>query len=202
MGRTRLFSRDEVLDDAIQIFWKQGFKDTSLLDIERATGVNKSGLYSEFKDKDDLFTAGLKRYLVTTKVLEILDREPVGWGNLRDFLLIGIRCKGQPGCWVSNSLREFPTLPKSARTTIESHLAKVRQALERNLSAVECLLAPEDAADVVLNFNGGLALKMNLGRVEGVERQVELFLSLLGMPQAAFQPERQQSKNQNPQSCG
>jgi TetR/AcrR family transcriptional regulator, copper-responsive repressor len=42
-----------VLEKAIRVFWKRGFPDTSVQDLERATGVNKSGLYSEFRDKED-----------------------------------------------------------------------------------------------------------------------------------------------------
>jgi Bacterial regulatory proteins, tetR family len=55
MGRPKNFSREEVLEKAVPVSWKHGFSDTSLQDLERATGVNKSGLYTEFRDKEDLF---------------------------------------------------------------------------------------------------------------------------------------------------
>ena len=54
MGRPKGFSREEVLEKAMPVFWKHGFADTSLQELEQATGVNKSGLYSEFRDKEDL----------------------------------------------------------------------------------------------------------------------------------------------------
>ena len=41
------------------VFWRRGFADTSLHELEQATGVNKSGLYAEFKDKEDLFVQSL-----------------------------------------------------------------------------------------------------------------------------------------------
>src|SRR5258708_4251117 len=50
------------LDRAIPVFWKHGFANTTLQHLEPATGVNKSGLYSEFKDKEDLFLASLARH--------------------------------------------------------------------------------------------------------------------------------------------
>ena len=40
-----------------------GFADASLHELEQATGVNKSGLYSEFEDKEDLFLQSLRYYL-------------------------------------------------------------------------------------------------------------------------------------------
>ena len=55
MGRPKGFSREEVLEKAMPIFWAHGFADTTLRDLEQATGVNKSGLYMEFCDKEDLF---------------------------------------------------------------------------------------------------------------------------------------------------
>jgi hypothetical protein len=63
IGHAKGFSQKEVLKKAMPVFWKHGFADTSLQDLERATGVNKSGLYTEFRDKEDLFVACLRHYL-------------------------------------------------------------------------------------------------------------------------------------------
>ena len=65
MGRPKKFNREGVLDRAIPVFWKHGFANTTVQDLEQATGVNKSGLYTEFKDKEDLFLASLERYAQT-----------------------------------------------------------------------------------------------------------------------------------------
>ncbi len=51
MGRRKLFTREDVLDKAISVFWKHGFAETSLQDLEEAMGVRKSGLYTEFRTK-------------------------------------------------------------------------------------------------------------------------------------------------------
>jgi AcrR family transcriptional regulator len=48
MGCPKNFSREEALEKAMPAFWKHGFAGTSLQDPGRATGVNKSGLYTEF----------------------------------------------------------------------------------------------------------------------------------------------------------
>lgn len=182
MGRIKQFKRDDVLDDAIQLFWRQGYKDTSLQDLEKATGVNKSGIYSEFKGKDDLFTAGIKRYTETQAVLELLSREPLGWKNIEDLLLRGSQCKTQKGCWVANCIREYATLPKSARHEIENYLKRVREKTLLNLKAVKTTMDPELACDLILTFNSGLALRLNLGEIPGLEKQVQQFLSSIKDP--------------------
>jgi AcrR family transcriptional regulator len=73
MGRPKKFNREGVLDRAIPVFWKHGFANTTVQHLEQATGVNKSGLYTEFKDKEDLFLASLERY-VQTRGAEIRKR--------------------------------------------------------------------------------------------------------------------------------
>src|SRR5271170_5319725 len=118
MGRKRLFSRESVLDKAIPVFWAKGYADTSLQDLEQATGVNKSGLYTEFKDKEDLFLASLERY-VQTRGAEVLTAQPLGWGNIERFLRLGFGCDdNQRGCFAVNSMREPAGLPAEAQEII------------------------------------------------------------------------------------
>jgi AcrR family transcriptional regulator len=45
------------------VFWKHGFADGCLQELEKATGVNKSGLYAEFSGRDELFLESLRFYL-------------------------------------------------------------------------------------------------------------------------------------------
>jgi AcrR family transcriptional regulator len=84
MGRPKKFNREGVLDRAIPVFWKHGFANTTVQHLEQATGVNKSGPYSEFKDKEDLFLASLERY-AQTRGAQILTAQPLGWATWRDF---------------------------------------------------------------------------------------------------------------------
>ena len=90
MGRPKGFSREEVLEKAMPVFWKHGFADTSLQDLERATCVNKSGLYTEFRDKEDLFVACLRHYLESQEKRGLLTKEPLGWKNVETFLKNGL----------------------------------------------------------------------------------------------------------------
>jgi TetR/AcrR family transcriptional regulator, copper-responsive repressor len=53
MGRRKNFTREAFLEKALPVFWTVGFAEASLHELEQATGVNKSGLYAEFKDKED-----------------------------------------------------------------------------------------------------------------------------------------------------
>lgn len=55
MGRIKQFNRNDVLQKALPLFWEKGFANTGMQEIEKATGVNKSGLYSELKTKTKSF---------------------------------------------------------------------------------------------------------------------------------------------------
>ena len=66
MAKPKNFTRDGVLANTLPVFWQHGFADTSLQALEEATGVNRSGLYSEFTDKEDLFMQSLQLYVATT----------------------------------------------------------------------------------------------------------------------------------------
>ena len=72
------------LEKALPVFWRRGFADASLHELEVATGVNKSGLYSEFKDKEDLFMQSLQYYLENLEKKGMLTAEPLGWNNISD----------------------------------------------------------------------------------------------------------------------
>src|ERR1700743_1918063 len=78
MGRPKNFSREEVLEKALPVFWKHGFADTSVQELEQATGVNKSGLYTEFAGKEDLFLASLRYYVDTGPRRKMLAVAPLG----------------------------------------------------------------------------------------------------------------------------
>ena len=153
MGRPKNFSREEVLEKATPVFWKKGFADTSLQDLERATGVNKSGLYAEFRDKEDLFVACLRYYLDGQADRGLLSREPLGWNNVESFLRHGPLNKGEmQGCFSVNSMREFAILPEEAYGVIRENRAQMRRLLAMNIEAEKPRMDPSAIAEMALSF--------------------------------------------------
>jgi AcrR family transcriptional regulator len=61
-GRKRSFDEDQVLERAMQVFWRQGYAGTSLSDLTEALGINKPSLYAAFGNKEQLFARALSRY--------------------------------------------------------------------------------------------------------------------------------------------
>src|ERR1700726_2244364 len=162
MGRPRNFSREEVLEKAIPVFWKHGFADTSLQDLEQATGVNKSGLYTEFRDKEDLFVACLRHYLESQGKRGLLTKEPLGWKNVETFLKNGPLNKGeQQGCFSAHSLRELGKLPDEAQVVVTEQRALLQRRLAMNIEAEKPKVAPSAIAKRVLSFCSWLCIESN-----------------------------------------
>jgi AcrR family transcriptional regulator len=61
-GRPRAFDREEALERAMQVFWRQGYEATSLADLTAAMGINPPSLYAAFGDKERLFLEAVDRY--------------------------------------------------------------------------------------------------------------------------------------------
>lgn len=179
MGRLKGFDRNEVLDTAIQLFWKKGYADTSLSDLEKATGVNKSGLYSEFKDKDDIFFESVKRYNATSEKAQILSRKPEGWQNIEDFMKQGLYCKGQKGCFSVSSIRDFAILPAKVKAAVEENSIRMRELVLSNVKATQTKKDPDLLTSLILTFSSGLGIKANSIKPEQLSEEIEQFLALL-----------------------
>ena len=68
VGRPRLFDRDEALDKALDVFWRQGYEATSIAELCHAMGVNPPSLYAAFGNKEALFRQALERYVEKVSV--------------------------------------------------------------------------------------------------------------------------------------
>jgi AcrR family transcriptional regulator len=59
MRRSKIETRQRILDAAYGLFWRQGFLRVSMDDIAARAGITKRALYQHFPSKDDLITAAL-----------------------------------------------------------------------------------------------------------------------------------------------
>jgi AcrR family transcriptional regulator len=163
MARPRNFSREGVLEKTLPVFWKHGFADASLQELEKATGVNKSGLYSEFSGKEDLFLESLRFYLDRLPQLGLLTVEPLGWDNIEQFLKLGPRTtEGQKGCFAVSSMRELAILPSAAIEMLGQGRVQLKQLIARNIEAEEPKADVNDLAGIVLTYFTGLSVEQNL----------------------------------------
>ena len=58
-GRPRKFDAEQVLGNALLVFWTKGFAGTSLDDLAHAMAMKRPSIYNAFGDKQSLYRAAL-----------------------------------------------------------------------------------------------------------------------------------------------
>ena len=166
------------MEKALPVFWKHGFADTSLQDLEKATGVNKSGLYAEFAGKGDLYLESLRHYLRKRQKEELLTANPLGWKNIERFLKVGPwSLEGQKGCFSVNSMNQFAVLPRAAQEIVSQSRAFLKDLIARNIKAEKPKMKPTVLAEMILTFFTGISMERHL-RVSkaSMNRKVDDFM--------------------------
>jgi TetR/AcrR family transcriptional regulator, copper-responsive repressor len=181
VGRPKKFDRESVLEKALPVFWRRGFADTSVQELEQATGVNKSGLYSEFKGKEDLFVQSLRYYVDNLELGPLLASEPLGWDNIERFLKARYpNGQGLKGCFAVNSMRESAILPQVAIDILTQSGRKLKELVAENIEAEQSEVKVDVLAELVLTVFTGLRMEQNVGsNYTGVVRKVDEFMKLL-----------------------
>ena len=86
-------TRDRILDEAMRLFSEQGFKATTIVQIEAAARLTPGagGVYHHFANKEALLSAGVERHLQRLDALRDIRHLFTDLGDLRTELLITAR---------------------------------------------------------------------------------------------------------------
>ena len=86
MARPRGFERNEVIDKAMELFWRQGYEGAHLAALVDHTGLNRFSLYKEFGGKAGLYEAALER--LTREVAAVAGGDEVAAAKQVDEVLV------------------------------------------------------------------------------------------------------------------
>ena len=129
MPRPKSFDRDEVLEQAMNLFWDSGYRATSIQDLENHLGINRVSLYREFGSKHDLFLAALDNYRdeVMSSGLALLTSSSDGLASIRRFFEMTLEPALKPNCSSGRSASSPPPTPRvSSRRSAESKQGRPR----------------------------------------------------------------------------
>ena len=124
-GRPRTFDEDVVLERAVDLFWRSGYRSTTTRDLEATLGVSQSSLYNAFGSKQGLMRAVLDRYeaRMGPELLEPLETGPDGLAAIYvffDTLVRTVTGEGRAGCMIINLMAEDggdnPEMSRRTRT--------------------------------------------------------------------------------------
>jgi AcrR family transcriptional regulator len=186
MGRTRSFDTDQALDQAMIVFWRQGYDGTSMTDLTEAMGINRPSLYAAFGNKDELFRRALERYgeLPSSYVGEALERPTArqvaehllrGAADLHTDVLTPAGClavHGAPTCGEDSSQagQALIAFRRAGEAAIRERFERARA--EGDLPADA---DPDELTDYIRTVVYGMAVKAASGSTrEELERVITL----------------------------
>ena len=134
MGRPKKYNREDVIEQALEVFWERGYAATSISDLTDNTGLNKKSLYNEFGSKADLFQIVYDYYnQKRAPLINLLQREPFGPNNVRDFLTKLAHDVDTRGCLFALSINEGSLLEEKHGEQLNSDFRDINKLIETNL---------------------------------------------------------------------
>jgi TetR/AcrR family transcriptional regulator, transcriptional repressor for nem operon len=189
-GRPREFDADRVVDDAMGLLWRRGYRATTTRQLEAALGVRQGSLYRAFGSKAALMDAAIRRYetLLARELLDPLLRGPEGLASLDRFLGgLGewLEADGDRGCLLGRLLAEGPPgapeldaalarFHAGLRAALEAALGRAAAAGQIDRATVPTRTAMLEAAILGLNLAlaGGYARAARRDLLDGIRAEV------------------------------
>jgi len=175
MARPTQFDPQEKLQQAMQLFWRKGYKGASMQALVAEMGINRFSIYNTFGDKEALFVKALEYYgdTVTQALINQLQPAENGLPQLFHYLDVLQQKVDGPtagmGCLLQNTVLESVGSDRIA-LSVESIFRRKRQALFELISAARqqgqliTSLDAEACADFVLaQVQGAIILRKALG---------------------------------------
>ncbi|MFT5503824.1 MAG: AcrR family transcriptional regulator [Gammaproteobacteria bacterium] len=176
-GRPRRFDSGQILDSALDLFWKQGYTQTTTRHLETSLSLNQSSIYYTFGSKEKLFDLVLNRYesLTAEALLDPLESSDLGIMALEQFfnnLYIWITLDGRRGCLLINLMAEDGGNNTSFTMRTETYRQRVREglkiALDRAVAFRELSEGDSESRSMILLT---LALGINIAARGGASKK-------------------------------
>ena len=128
LGRPRTFVPEEVLGLALDTFWRQGYRATSLDDLTAIMGLSRSSFYAAFGSKQEVLLASVRAYVdgIYTSLESCSSEHAHPIEAVRAMLVIMTTpARDERGCLLVNSIAELaPEIPELADLA-QMHIERV-----------------------------------------------------------------------------
>jgi TetR/AcrR family transcriptional regulator, transcriptional repressor for nem operon len=169
MARPREFDMNQVLNQAMRLFWRKGYVATSMSDIYAVTGLKPGNLYAAFRDKEGLFQQAFEHYAAFFR--STLPHDKSGRRAIEAWLRLQAKLASEDqdraGCLIINTVAEREAHSAATQALAQGRMREIRDFFVRNLMLAiqdEGLLPPsrlDFRADALV---GSVVAIMMLGR--------------------------------------
>jgi len=169
MARPQEFEHDEVLNNAMQLFWRKGYAATSIKDLTEVTHLQPGSLYGVFKSKRCLFLQSLDFYFLNLYSLinNILhsDKAPLEriYSFFDYFITQAENDTDRKSCLLVNTLLEIPSEDKQ----INRQVAEMFLKIEKEFSRV--LVEAQEKGDLKKQADAEALAKMLMSGIFGLQ---------------------------------
>ncbi len=143
MARPVEYNREEVVEKAMQTFWKKGYHATSIADLVEATGLNPGSIYAAFKSKENFFITTIDYYgeKGIIAVQRMLIESPSFLEGVRAFIQRIEEDVADPGskrsCFLVNTLLELSSQSETARQRVKRYLDLIENLIRHALEMAQ-----------------------------------------------------------------
>lgn len=140
MARPQEFEYDQVLNSAMQLFWRKGYASTSIKDLTEVTKLQPGSLYGTFKNKRSLFLQSLDFYFLNlyTSIKKILHSKKAPLERIYDFFDYFITQAesdiDRKSCLLVNTLLEIPAEDEKINMLVREMFYKIENEFSIVLS--------------------------------------------------------------------
>lgn len=134
MARPKAFDVDDALASAMNVFWSNGYKATSLGDLTDAMGISKSSMYETFGSKHDLFLSTIDHYIrtVTRQISGAAHIDAPARKVIRALFDRAVQRMAEPnsrrGCYLNNCAVEVSVRDGDAGARVQRGLEMMEEA--------------------------------------------------------------------------
>ncbi|MFC4097577.1 TetR/AcrR family transcriptional regulator [Euzebyella saccharophila] len=112
MARKKAYIESEVIEKAMNLFWRNGYETTSMQMLEKEMGINKFSIYASFGSKNGVFLESLECYKAKLNgLLTKLKESEKGVTSIKtyfyDFLDFSKNNEFGKGCLITNTANEI-----------------------------------------------------------------------------------------------
>jgi len=169
MARPQEFEYDQVLNSAMQLFWRKGYMSTSIKDLTEVTNLQPGSLYGTFKNKRSLFLQSLDFYFLNlyTSINNILHSNKAPLERIYSFFDYFITQaesdNDRKSCLLVNTLLEIPAEDEEINILVREMFNKI----ENEFSNV--LLEAQDKGDLKKETDTDALAKMLMSGIFGLQ---------------------------------
>ena len=170
MGRPREFDVDKALDQALNVFWRNGYEGASIAELTGAMGINPPSLYAAFGNKEGLFRKALDRYVQRgTEFWNEAQAQPTARGMVEhllhgkaDFLT---KESNPPTCMLDRSAMTCTEADKAMQQELAALRSNFEIALRERFQAAKAAgeisadMQPDDYARYIMTVLEGMSVR-------------------------------------------